>query len=584
MKSRLFFKIFAAYFILILLIVAVLDFLYTPRIREALTQNIESRLVRNGQIITLLSKNEIRGRISELADFADARVTLIDAAGSVVADSDAEERDMDNHLNRSELQEARLKGQGRAVRYSRTLEAYMLYVALPIKKEKNIVGYVRLARPLEDMRQTLEQAYRYVYLALLLVTLPCLLLAFFFARAITVPIQRLSTFLQRLRSGEPPGPLILNVPEEIDQLSRNMTAILREQEEKLREAQDEAERLRAAFAAMTEGVLILDGGGRILVCNEALRRMLGRTGETLEGKTLLEALRSAPLQEALERFRRTGFSETEEIVLGEDHPMVAAINLADIRGKNPDERKIIVVFHDITRLKNLERMRSDFIANVTHELKTPLTAIIGYVETLQENGSVDIAVQERFLRIVHDHARRLDRLVDDLLTLSSLEQGDYPLETGALSLETVLEETLPVVQAGAAAKGLTLTTSIPADLPSIRGDRDKVGQILLNLLDNAVKFTEAGGIDIRSHASQDGSQVTVEISDTGIGIPKADLPRLGERFYRVDRTRSRELGGTGLGLSIVKHLIMAHRGRLEIESNLGRGTTVKAIFPVSRGD
>jgi two-component system phosphate regulon sensor histidine kinase PhoR len=157
-------------------------------------------------------------------------------------------------------------------------------------------------------------------------------------------------------------------------------------------------------------------------------------------------------------------------------------------------------------------MRSDFIANVTHELKTPLTAIIGYVENLQDNGDMDVSVQERFLRIVHAHARRLDRLVDDLLTRSSLEQGDYPLETGALSLETVLEETLPVVQAGAAAKGLTLTTSIPADLPSIRGDRDKVGQILLNLLDNAVKFTESGGIDIRSHASQDGSQVTVEIS------------------------------------------------------------------------
>ncbi len=193
-------------------------------------------------------------------------------------------------------------------------------------------------------------------------------------------------------------------------------------------------------------------------------------------------------------------------------------------------------------------------------------------------------MSQRFLRIIHDHARRLDRLVDDLLTLSSLEQGDYPLETTAISLEAVVEETLPVVQAAAAAKGLTLATSIPADLPAIRGDRDKVGQILLNLLDNAVKFTSAGGIDIRAYASQDSSQVTVEISDTGMGIPRADLPRLGERFYRVDRTRSRELGGTGLGLSIVKHLIKAHGGSLEIESSPGKGTTVRAVFQAWRGD
>jgi two-component system phosphate regulon sensor histidine kinase PhoR len=317
MKSRLFFQYFRSLFHPDPLDRGVLDFLYHPRIREALTQNVESRLVGSGQIITLLPKNEIRSRISELAGFADARVTLIDAAGIVVADSDVEERDMDNHLHRSELQEARLKGQGRAVRYSRSLEAYMLYVALPVKKGGDIVGYVRLARPLEDIRQTLEKAYRYIYLALLLVTLPCSFWLFL-RPAITLPIRRLSTFIQRLRSGEPPGPLILDVPEEIDQLSRGMTTLLQDQQEKMREAQDEAERLRAAFTAMTEGGLILDGGGRILVCNVALRRMLGRTGETLEGKTLLEALRSAPLQEALDRFRRTGASGIGEIVLGED--------------------------------------------------------------------------------------------------------------------------------------------------------------------------------------------------------------------------------------------------------------------------
>jgi two-component system phosphate regulon sensor histidine kinase PhoR len=257
------------------------------------------------------------------------------------------------------------------------------------------------------------------------------------------------------------------------------------------------------------------------------------------------------------------------------------VSITPVRGVDAAEGKTMLVFHDVTRLKKLERMRVDFVANVTHEIKTPLTAILGFVETLQEGAIEDRETAKKFLSTIARHAERLNRLVEDLLTISNIELGEMRFCFESVALSGVAQSVLQMIQLKAREKKIELTSAIPEDLPLIRADRDRLSQILINVLDNAVKFTPEGGTVTLSAAQAAGHEVVVKIADTGIGVPRDEIPRLGERFYRVDKTRSRELGGTGLGLSIVKHLMTAHKGRIEIESLLGRGTTVSIFFPAA---
>ncbi|MDD5167604.1 MAG: ATP-binding protein, partial [Syntrophales bacterium] len=486
-------------------------------------------------------------------------------------------------LNRPEVQEARLKGLGSSVRYSRTLQEDMLYVAIPMMTDNQITGYVRLARPLKEVRDSIDNVYRYIYMTLFIIALPSLLLAFLFSRNITSPIRRMTEFTQKMRNGESPGALIMDSQDEIGQLAHDMNSIFNDQQEKVRLAMEETSKLQAAFASMVEGILILDGENRIQACNRSLRLMTAMDYADMEGKTPLEAFRNASLQDALNRFQKSGQAVLEEIVFREENPIIAVVTIADIHGLPGDEKKTIMVFHDITRLKKLERMRSDFIVNVTHELRTPLTAIIGYSETLQDSA-VDEASRQKYLKIIHDHACRLGRLIDDLLTLSNLEQGETEMHMESISLREIVNNLLPIVKSKADEKNLPIILEIPEDLPPIHGDRDKIVQIILNILDNAIKFTASGKITLGAYRAEEVGFVALFITDTGPGIPKSEIPRLGERFYRVDRTRSRELGGTGLGLSIVKHLMKAHHGWIKIESASGRGTTVSLIFPTFTTD
>jgi two-component system phosphate regulon sensor histidine kinase PhoR len=302
------------------------------------------------------------------------------------------------------------------------------------------------------------------------------------------------------------------------------------------------------------------------------------------GKTTLEAFRNVELEDAFNRFRKTRNQIFEEITFGDENPIILDVTISAVRGLPAGEEKTMMVFHDVTRLKRLEKMREDFVANVTHEIKTPLTAIIGFIDTLQGGALDEKDTAKKFLQIISENARRLDRLVDDLITLSSIELGEMKLHLEGVSVAQIMGNALPVFEAKIAAKSLTVETHIPDGLPLIHADRDKVVQIVLNILDNAVKFTSDGG-KISVSAFEDGKgSVVIEVSDTGMGIPKSEIPRLGERFYRADKTRARELGGTGLGLSIVKHLLKAHHGNMEIDSQIGKGTKVSLYFPVYRAN
>jgi two-component system phosphate regulon sensor histidine kinase PhoR len=579
MRSRLFFKLFGAYVVIAVLAVVIAGFIIERQIKTGLTHWVKDDLMAQAQIMALMPETEITTRSRMLAKRSRARLTLIDAAGRVVADSDPMITP-DNRLNRPEIQEARVKGQGTAMRYSRTLKAETLYVALPLYDGANLTGYIRLARPMLEVAQSVDEIRLSVLNALLLILLFSTILAVVFSVRMVAPIQEIAAFTDKIRKGDVSGMIMIESRDEIGQLSKNINEMVAELQAKIRQANDEKWKLRAAFASMNEGVMVLGTQHRIEGLNKGMAEIIGREYADIVGKTPLEAFRNVELQDALNRFRQTGEPVLQEIFLGDDKPLVLDVSISAVKNLPGQEPKTMMVFHDVTRLKQLERMRVDFVANVTHEIKTPLTAIIGFVETLEQGAIEDAASARKFLQTIRENAGRLDRLVDDLLTLSNVELGETQLHVEGVSVADVLEKARMLIQTKADLKNIVIRTDLPAALPLIRADRDRAVQVLLNILDNAVKFTPDGGqVSITASEDQQGFMM-IKVSDTGSGIPKSELPRLGERFYRVDKTRSRDLGGTGLGLSIVKHLMKAHQGSMEIDSTPGKGTVVSLKFPI----
>jgi two-component system phosphate regulon sensor histidine kinase PhoR len=580
MRMRLFYKLFGTYVIIAVLAVVIAGFVIERQIKTGLTRWIEDDLTAQAQIMALMPEMEIIRQSQLLAERSRARLTLIDAAGRVIVDSDRSLITVDNHLNRSEIQEARVKGKGSATRYSQTLKTDTLNVALPLHDGTNLTGYIRLSRPMLEVAQSVDRIRYAVLKVLLLILLFSMILAFVFSTKMVSPIQEIEAFTNRIRKGDVSGMVMIESRDEIGQLARNINEMVAELQEKIRQVNDEKWKLRAAFAGMAEGVMVLDAQNRIEGLNKGMAAMVGREYADIVGKSPLEVFRNVELQDALNRFRQAGEPVLQEIALGDDKPLILDMSISAVKNLPGQAPKTMMVFHDVTRLKKLETMRVDFVANATHEIKTPLTAIIGFVETLEQGAIEDAATARKFLHTIRENALRLNRLVDDLLILSNVELGETKLNLEGLAVADVLEKALLLIQANAALKNVSLRTELSPELPLIRADRDKAVQVLLNILDNAVKFTPEGGqISITASEAQKDF-ITVRITDTGPGIAKSELPRLGERFYRVDKMRSRDLGGTGLGLSIVKHLMKAHQGTMEIDSTPGKGAVVSLKFPI----
>jgi two-component system phosphate regulon sensor histidine kinase PhoR len=561
----------------------VMSLFMIQQIEVGFISEVKEDLTGQARIMAMMPRNDIENKIKTLADVSHARITLVDPSGRVIVDSEKSASDMESHLNRPEIQEVRIKGYGEAIRYSHSLGVDMFYIASPIMDGPELKGYIRLARPLFEVKRSMDQIYHAMYWFILIITASSLIIAFLFSRKFVSPIRKIRLYTQKICDGQSPGTLLVESDDEIGHLARNINCMVLEHEKKIRHACEEGGKLESAFASMIEGVVVLDGQSRIESMNKGMKDIMTPQYPTdVIGKTPLEAFRNLELQNALERFNQTSRPVFQEIHLGEEKPIVLSVNISAVHGLPGNEKKTMMVFHDMTRLKKLERTREDFVANVTHEIKTPLTAIIGFIETLQDGTIEDEATQKQFLQTVADNAHRLNRLVDDLLTLSNIELGEMKLRLEEITVASVVDHVLPILDAKIVEKNLIIHKNLGPDLSLIVADRDRAAQVLLNVLDNAVKFTSEGGQVSISAFESDGN-VIIQVADTGIGIPRSELPRIGERFYRVDKMRSRELGGTGLGLSIVKHLMKAHQGKVQIDSNIGRGTTVSLHFPIYEG-
>src|SRR5436309_5399053 len=387
------------------------------------------------------------------------------------------------------------------------------------------------------------------------------------AGRVTRPVVEMQHVARQMSEGQFDVRAPARSPDEIGTLGRSLNVMAGRLREKIDDLEREQAKATAILDAMVEGVIATDGHDHIILLNEGARGIFGLGQTRVERRPLLEVIRNVDLV------------VSREIKLPDPPERVLQVHAVPLRFTG-DEPGVVIILHDITELRRLEQVRTEFVANVSHELRTPLTAIQGYLETLLDGALEEPQHARKFLEIVFRHTERLGRLTDDLTDLSNIELGRISLRIEPTELTEVTESALAIIQPRAGSRRVTVKANLPADMPEVLADRDRLAQILLNLVDNAVKYTPAGGhVWVEAQRLPSG-MVEVAVRDTGVGVPKADLPRLTERFYRVDKARSRELGGTGLGLAIVKHLVLAHGGELAIESEPEQGTTVRFTLPV----
>ena len=376
--------------------------------------------------------------------------------------------------------------------------------------------------------------------------------------------------------------------DDLDKLSKAIDEIAIQFRNRIDEVSKERDYLQTLFKGMAEGVLVVDERGRILVANHALRQLL-HLPLSVTNRTALEIVRNAQLEEVIRNVIQQGNSTSFELNLPLPLGKTFEVNVVRIMA-SPEEKKkepegirgAIAVFHDITRLKELERVRQDFVANVSHELRTPLTTIKGYAETLLE-GALQEEVATQFVQVIKRHTDRLTKIVEDLLTLSKIEGKEFQLKSEDVLVIGIIDDAIDLVKEMSERKGISIRKSDISPSLSVHADRNYLEQVLINFFDNAIKYGREGGEIAISATENDRKEVEFSVRDNGPGIPKEDLPRIFERFYRVDRGRSQELGGTGLGLSIVKHLVQAHGGRVWAESQLGVGSTFHFTIPKVKG-
>jgi len=525
--------------------------------------------------------DEMAAFTRQAARLTDSRVTVMRVDGWVLGDSEVAAGDLgrlENHAARPEMQAALAGDIGHDLRTSVSIQTPLMYVALPVRDGGRVVGVLRLALPLAAVTSSYAQLHRVMLAGGLIALAVAFGIGIFVAGRVTRPVIEMQAIAHQMSEGQFAVRAPVRSVDELGALGRALNVMAVRLREQIETLQMERAKATAILDGMVEGVIAVDGHESILLMNERARAMFGVGHGRGDGKPFLEVIRNADLHEIFRESRRAGDVARREVRLTapiERFLRVTAVRLL-LAGEPPG---LVMVVDDVTALRRLEHVRTEFVANVSHELRTPLTAIQGYLETLLGGALDEPEHARRFLEIAFRQTERLGRLLNDLTDLSNIELGKVSLRLAPTPLAAVVDSVLAIIAAKAREGGVTLAAAVPPGL-SVAADHDRLAQILINLVDNAVKYTPTGGA-VTVRARPVGDHVEIAVSDTGVGIPRADLPRITERFYRVDRARSRELGGTGLGLAIVKHLVLAHGGDLAIDSEEGQGTTVRVTLPVS---
>ncbi len=536
----------------------------------------EARLA--GETLPWSSGEELDAACARLAADLGVRVTVIAPDGRVLGESTRPSAELENHATRPEIRAALATGTGQKKRWSTTVRSRLLYTAWRQTRGDD-VRIVRLALPLTAVAANVAHLRRLLLAGMLAGIAFGLAAALVLSRRLLRRVRRLVAFARRLAAGERAPYLVAERGDELGVLEAQLGVMARNVATTIAELRVEHERLQSILRSMVEGVLVTDLAGGVVLMNERARELFELPRES-SGRRLIELVRDPQVADLTRELASGVPLASRDLTLAGGQTL--HVNAAPLRDADGRPFGFVLVLHDVTELRRLEVVRRDFVANVSHELRTPLTAIKGYAETLLGPPGDDRPTARRFLSVIDRHAERLGRLIDDLLTLSDLELGRTPLRLAAVDLVPVIDDVLAIFAERMKLAELAVTTRVEPGTPQVLADADRLQQVLINLVDNAMKYSPAGGRIAISAGPGDGAHadmVEITVEDTGTGIPAEDLPRLTERFFRVEKARSRALGGTGLGLAIVKHIVQAHDGALGIDSTLGRGTTVRVLLP-----
>lgn len=579
MKTTIRWKLLGSYLVLVLVMGSAFYGFLRHTLENYLVASVTENLF-NEAALAALTAGRISGHsdapsmAAEIGRRISARVTFIAADGTVIGDSEvaaASLSTLDNHLGRPEVQLALQSGKGSATRYSATLRTDMLYVAEPFTAADTTRMVIRLALPLTALEKLKVNLHTLLAIAFAFAAIISLAMSSIFSQMLYRPLRQVAALAEDIGAGNLSRRLTIHRSDEFGNLAQVMNAMASRIQEQLHNLATERNRLDAILRGMGEGLMVTDAQGAVMLVNPAFCALFDVREEVI-GRPLIDITRHPTLHESFKLVLQNRAERHEEITLslGEDKTILTHwVPLLD----GEELRGIVAVFHDISDLKRLEKIRKDFVANVSHELRTPVTVIKGYAETLLGGLMVeDPDRAERFVTIILNHSERLATLIGDLLTLSEMESGEFSLQLHPVPLAATIRHAAGLVELKAGEKGIVLDISVPDDTPAVLADQGRLEQVFINLLDNAVKYTPGSGRVTVAVTDGEGA-VTVRVSDTGPGIPPQSLPRIFERFYRVDTARSRDQGGTGLGLSIVKHIVQLHGGSISVESTPGKGSS-----------
>ncbi|MFZ5965833.1 MAG: two-component system histidine kinase PnpS [Bacillota bacterium] len=587
-------RIFTIYIILLLVGVIITGLLTLNFVKGTYLNNTENKLISNANLINEFIKDKITEKSFYAIDYSklahdyseqiNARVTFINNNGVVIGDSEILKENLgsiENHRFRVEVQEA-LQGKiGKSQRYSTTIDINYIYIAVPLIVHERVYGITRLAYPLTEIEKLNFKLLQNTLIAVSCGLIVATILGYRYVNSVTKPIKQITSSAYKIAHGDFNNRVYVNTTDEIGILADTFNLMAEKLNETISELWDKNTKLQSTLASMSEGLFAVDKSYKIMLMNPVAKELFKVQNENVKGKHILEVIRNNKLHDVIKNILDNNNVGQSEITI--DYPETKILKIyTNLIRLDMDPNKIIGVMaliQDVTEMRKLENMRTEFVANVSHELKTPLTSISGFIETLK-NGAIDNEnVRNRFLDIIEIETERLSRLIDDLLSLSAIESSKQTAVREEIVVSEIIKEVSYMIAHLVESKKIAYSCELEGALPSIYGNPDWFKQMILNLVENAIKYTPDGG-SVKVLAYKRYENIFIVVKDTGIGIPKKDIPRLFERFYRVDKARSRKIGGTGLGLAIVKHIVLSLNGEIRVNSEAGKGSEFIVRLPI----
>ncbi|MBI4286928.1 MAG: HAMP domain-containing protein [Chloroflexi bacterium] len=581
MSRSLYWKITVPFTLLVLVGLGVLGSFMATSARHAQLQSLRSHLANEARLVADaslpgLTTPDSRGALDALAKKTgreiDARVTIIARGGAVLGDTQEDPSSMEDHSSRPEVMQALASGEGQSTRYSTTIRQDMMYVAVPITSQGELIGVARVALPATAVKSYVNSAVFTTASTMAVAGLLVILAAALIGRMITRPLKQMTRAAQGIASGQLEQQIQVRTGDELGQLARAFNEMSLSLKKSMAAVSAEKTRLATVLSSMTDGVIITDSEGQVLLANSAAEHYFAFKEARAIGKPLIEVVHDHEVDEAVKGCLKTAREQTGQIDVNGRFLRVVAVRFES--GKSPGA---LALFQDLTEMRSLQTMRREFVGNVSHELRTPLTGMKAIVETLQDGAINDGKVATDFLRKLDTEVDAMTQMVTELLELSRIEGGRAKLKSEPVDLNLLMEEAVARLSPQAERAQVSLAVERSSELPLVPADRERIRQVIANLVHNAIKFTPAGG-KVTVEARSENSAVVTRVSDTGIGIPREDLPHVFERFYKADKSRSS--GGTGLGLAIAKHTVQAHGGNIWVESEEGKGSTFSFSLPL----